>query len=297
MSLNQLKKITTFLKIIGNNDIIEFDNMLKIDEINRFNNLNLLLSISSNNVDYLFRAGSFEILDRIFAIEELDLSRLVTEYTILAAIKSNNVDSLSKILSIKGLNMLVLIKTKTIVYALESNNIRILDLILRTDELHVSSLINNSIIIIAININNVKILDRILEIKSMDLSSIMSNRILPPILNSSINNNFELVVENTFNKNISVTILNKILGIIDYNVFIDANYIQLCNFIIRDPLSIFENSLGINKNKYDNIIKIIYDFSHINYNLYKSVNRLLTMYKSKSNFCNDINRYIASYCI
>lgn len=297
MPLNRLKKISAFLKIMKDNDIIGFDNMLKIDEINRNNNLNLLLSISSSDIDYLLRANSFKILSRIFTIEELDLSHLITICTILEAIKSGDINSLSKILSIKNINILALINTKTIIYALKSNNIEILDLILKTDKLHISSLINNSIIIIAININNIEILDRILEFKTMDLLSIMNNCILPPILNNSINNNFELVIENTLNKNISVTILNKILGIIDYNIFIDSSYNQLCNFIIKDPLSIFENSLRINKNKYNNIIKIIYDFSHINYNLYKRVNQLLTMYKSESKLCDNINRYIASYCI
>lgn len=297
MPFNQLKKITTFLKIIENNDIIGFNDMLLIDKINIDNNLNLLLAISSENINNLFRIKGFKILNRIFEIEKLNLSRLITERTVVEAIKSNNIELLNKIFTIKNLNFKAIINIQTIVYAIKSNNINVLNLVLDSDRLHVSSFVCNTVINNAINVNNIKILDRMLKIKTLNLSLLMQSIVLPSTLNNKINNHFELVIKNTLNKNISVTILNRIMGIIDCNNFINTNYKQLCNFIITDSLSIFENSLGINKKNYNNIIKIINAYSHIDYSLYKKVEQLLTRFKSKSILCDNINMYIASYCI
>jgi hypothetical protein len=136
--------------------------------------------------------------------------------------------------------------------------------------------------ILVLMTNNIEILDRIHEIRP---NEIITNTLL------------EILVEGLIDKIISIKFLNRVICINKINIT-KYTYVKICNFIINDPLSIFENSFSINRNNYNYIIKIIKQYHNFDYNLYNKVIMLLTCRSNTTLkfFDNYLIMYISSFC-
>jgi hypothetical protein len=219
-------------------------------------------------------------------IKGLNLKLLINQLSIYHAININNIKILDKIFAIKELDLNLLVNCNCIYFAMKTNNIEILNNIFMIENLDIQSLINQYTIHCVIWTNNIKILNTIYKTDKPRISMLMNDKY-------SVSSALHYLVI----KKISISFFNNLIGIMNNNVFSVKEYIKLCNFIIYDPLSIFENSFGINKNNYNNLIETIQNLSHLDKKLYIKANRLLTRSKTKSKLFDDINMHIASFCI